>query len=225
MKNLLVSEGKSAAMKTDELIRALAADRVMPSVSVGGTLGLFLLPGIALALLIYFAFIGLRPQLVQVLDDPRVLFKIGLMGLLVFLSASLVLGLARPGIELGKPAQGLLVLPCILLLGVLIELIDVPARQWETRLIGHNALFCLCFIPLLSLAPLVSIFAALRQAAPTEPGLAGAGAGLLASGIGGFFYAMHCPDDSPLFVAIWYSLAIAIVTGSGALAGRRWLVW
>jgi hypothetical protein len=159
------------------------------------------------------------------MDDPRVLFKIGLMCLLVFLSASLVLNLARPGTSATKPSLALLLVPCLLLLGVSIELIDVPASQWETRLIGHNALICLCLIPLLSLAPLVSIFATLRQAAPTEPVLAGAGAGLLASGIGAVFYATHCPDDSPLFVAIWYSLAIAIVTACGALAGRRWLAW
>lgn len=225
MQYLLVSEGKSAAMKTDELIRVLAADRVMPPVSVGGTLGLFLVPGLAVALLIYCSFIGPRPHLVEVLDDPRVLFKISLTGLLVFLSSFFVLGLARPGVRVGKSVHGLLLVPCLLLFGVFIELIDIPEKQWGTVLIGHNSLICLCFIPILSLAPLVSIFAALRQAAPTEPGLAGAGAGLLASGIGAVFYATHCPDDSPLFVAVWYTLAIAIVTTSGALAGRRWLAW
>ena len=32
-------------------------------------------------------------------------------------------------------------------------------------------------------------------------------------------YAAHCTDDSPLFVATWYTLAIAILT---AAAGARW---
>ncbi len=48
---------------------------------------------------------------------------------------------------------------------------------------------------------------------------------LMAGGLGAAFYAAHCPDDSPLFVAVWYTLAIALVTGLGALAGRRLLRW
>ena len=38
-------------------------------------------------------------------------------------------------------------------------------------------------------------------------------------------YATNCTDDSPLFVAFWYSLATLIVMAAGALAGRRLLRW
>ncbi|HUI21148.1 MAG TPA: NrsF family protein, partial [Methylocella sp.] len=58
-----------------------------------------------------------------------------------------------------------------------------------------------------------------------RPALAGAAAGLLAGAIGAAFYATHCPDDSPLFVATWYTLAIAFVTAIGAIAGARLLRW
>jgi hypothetical protein len=34
-------------------------------------------------------------------------------------------------------------------------------------------------------------------------------------------YASHCTDDSPLFVATWYSIATAAVAAIGALAGSR----
>jgi hypothetical protein len=43
--------------------------------------------------------------------------------------------------------------------------------------------------------------------------------------MGGFLYAAHCPDDSPLFVLAWYGLAIALVTGAGMLVGSRVLRW
>jgi hypothetical protein len=36
-------------------------------------------------------------------------------------------------------------------------------------------------------------------------------------------YAAHCSDDSPLFVATWYTLATALVAAIGALAGARFL--
>jgi hypothetical protein len=65
----------------------------------------------------------------------------------------------------------------------------------------------------------------LRQGAPEHPALAGAAAGLFAGAIGAHLYATHCPDDSPLFVAAWYTLAIAFVVGTGALAGSRCLRW
>jgi len=38
-------------------------------------------------------------------------------------------------------------------------------------------------------------------------------------------YALHCTDDSPLFVATWYSLAIAGVTVLGWAVGSRLLRW
>jgi hypothetical protein len=47
----------------------------------------------------------------------------------------------------------------------------------------------------------------------------------LAGGVGATLYALHCTDDSPFFVAAWYSSAIAIVTLIGYATGRRWLRW
>jgi hypothetical protein len=55
--------------------------------------------------------------------------------------------------------------------------------------------------------------------------LSGAAAGLGAGGLGAALYALHCSDDSPLFVAAWYSLAISIVAFAGASAGPRFLRW
>jgi hypothetical protein len=57
-----------------------------------------------------------------------------------------------------------------------------------------------------------------RTQSPTAAGLA---AGAIAAAI----YAWHCPDDSPLFLATWYTITIAGVTVGGALLGRRLLRW
>jgi hypothetical protein len=50
-------------------------------------------------------------------------------------------------------------------------------------------------------------------------------AGLIAGGLAAALYATHCTDDSPLFVATWYSIAIGAVAVLGALLGRRLLRW
>jgi hypothetical protein len=73
--------------------------------------------------------------------------------------------------------------------------------------------------------PLACLVFALTESAPARPGLAGAAAGLAAIGIAVVLYAWHCPDDSPLFVAVWYSSAIAIVAAAGYLVGCRLLRW
>jgi hypothetical protein len=75
------------------------------------------------------------------------------------------------------------------------------------------------------LAPLAILIAVLRGGATTAPVRTGALAGLLAGAIGAVFYAAHCPDDSPFFVACWYTIAIGAVTILGALAGGRLLRW
>jgi len=63
----------------------------------------------------------------------------------------------------------------------------------------------------------------LRQGAPARPAVAGAIAGLASAGLAATLYASHCTDDSPLFVATWYTIATALVTAIGALAGSKLL--
>ena len=92
-------------------------------------------------------------------------------------------------------------------------------------MIGTNALFCLKSIPFLGIAPLATTLFYLQRGAPEHPALAGAVAGLLAGAVGAALYATHCPDDSPLFVATWCSLAIAMLAALGAVAGAWLLRW
>lgn len=213
-------------MKTENLIQALAVDARTPPVPLGRTLSTWLLPGVVIAIGIYVVALGLRPHLLSLgADDPRIFFKIGLMGLFVCLAALLTLRLARPGAKLRGVSLALMIVPFLLLLGIGFELVTVPEADWGRRLIGHNAMSCLQSIPLLALAPFCALLLALRDGAPSRPALAGAAAGLFAGAIGATLYATHCPDDSPFFVAAWYSIGIAIMTVAGALIGARLLRW
>jgi hypothetical protein len=106
-----------------------------------------------------------------------------------------------------------------------LEMMAVPSADWMPRLVGHNMPVCLSMIPLIGLGPLVVFIAVLRHGAPTRPALAGAVAGLAAGGLAATFYAAHCTDDSPLFVAAWYTIALAFLAGLGALGGRVFARW
>jgi hypothetical protein len=44
---------------------------------------------------------------------------------------------------------------------------------------------------------------------------------MMSAGLAATLYASHCTDDSPLFVATWYTIATALVTALGALIGSK----
>ena len=90
---------------------------------------------------------------------------------------------------------------------------------------GVNGVMCVASIIYLSALPLTATIYALRQGAPTSPAVMGAVAGLLAGALGATVFAMHCTNDSPLFVAIWYALAIGLMSMFGLLIGKRALRW
>ena len=137
-------------MKTDDLIKAISTDAGRPAPSMAGAWGLALVAAALVALVVFTAMLGPRPDIAEAVATLRFPFK---------------------------------------------------------------------FVVTLALAG--SALAVLRQGAPTRPRLAGAVAGLLAGGVAATFYAAHCTDDSPLFVATWYTVAVAILAALGALLAPR----
>jgi hypothetical protein len=133
------------------------------------------------------------------------------------------LHLSRPEASLSGYGW-LFVIPAgLLAMGIAGEAMMPQRLPMMTRLVGNNSRICMTAIPLMSLPLLFASILGLRHGAPTRPALAGAVAGLMSSGLAATFYASHCTDDSPLFVATWYTLATALVTTIGALAGAKFL--
>lgn len=212
-------------MRTDDLIRTLATDHASRAESVSRYFARALLPAFAVALILLVAAIGLRPNISASFGDPRFLFKFVVTLALAATAAAAALRLAQPGVDVRPWLYALALAPLLLLAGVLIELTTIDPTTRAEKLIGQNWGYCLVYVPLLSLPVLAAALLTLRHGAPTRPALAGAVAGLLAGGIGAALYAAHCVDDSPLFVAAWYSAGIGLVTAAGAFAGSRLLRW
>lgn len=209
-------------MKTEQLIAALAADEGRAA-SPLRTMAIAVVIGVLLTAVLFLTAFEVRPDVAWAVRRTDFLFKF-VVTLTVAIPALLLL---RKWVS---PARGgdvllLAIGPLILATGVLLELWATAPLHWDERMIGSNSLLCLTSIPLLSLAPFIALLCAMRAGAPTRSGLTGAVCGLAAGGIGATFYAAHCTDDSPLFVAVWYSLAIGSMTLIGAIAGRRWLRW
>lgn len=179
--------------------------------------------GVLAAAVGFLLTLGPRPDFALALQDWRFGMKFAVTGALAISAARLVFALGGP-----LPVSGwasLLAGPAILAAAVAGELSLQPAADWAGLALGKNAAVCLTVIPLLSALPLALLLGVLRLGAPQRPGLAGAVAGVAAAGIAASLYAAHCTDDSPLFVALWYPLAVALVALTGAALGRRLLRW
>jgi len=210
-------------VRTEQLVEALVADRAAHR-PVARTLVWALAAGIALSLVAFFLELGVRTDIAAALTTWRFDLKIVTAVLALVLGFGLCLDCARPDGP-RHPLRRLLPLLALAVAAIAIELAAVPVADWKARLVGSNALVCLSAVPVLSLAPLVAALLILRRGAPASPALAGGAAGLLAAACGATLYAFHCFDDSPLFVATWYTLAALPMVAIGALAGWRLLRW
>ncbi|MEH7827698.1 DUF1109 domain-containing protein [Gemmobacter denitrificans] len=209
-------------ISTEDFIRQLAASPVPrpmhPALVMLGLLG----PSMV-ALALYFWAYGLRPGLAEALMLPVVTAKLVLPMIVAALAFWLALVSARPG---ARPAMRWLILP------LAIGSVLFAARAAQTApgglvsgMLGQTAAACLMSISAMSLGPTAAGILALRRGATTRPGMTGLLLGLASGAVVTAGYALHCPEDSPLFYVIWYGMAIFISGCIGAIAGRIWLRW
>jgi hypothetical protein len=212
-------------MDTDDLIKTLAADAGRPVVPLARRWRQAALLAIILAGVFFLAVLDLRPDLAAAAATLRFLFKLAIALLLALTAYAAAQKLSRPDTSWRDAWPPLAVAPLLLLVGVGVELLVMPASAWPAAAFGANAFACLFFIALIGSGPLVVLLLALRHGAPAHPAIAGAVTGLLAGGIAATLYAAHCTDDSPLFIALWYTSAIAGLAAVGALAARCLARW
>ena len=210
-------------METDRLIRTLAADNAHHARPVGFVLALTLLAGALVSMAMFLAGLGVRPDVMTAMHNPFFDLKFAVTLALAASAIAVGLHLSRPETSLKGWAWLLLIPVGLLVLGIGSEMMMPQRLPMMTRLIGSNSRVCLTAVPLLSLPLLAAALIGLRHGAPARPALAGAVAGLLSAGLAATLYASHCTDDSPLFVATWYTIATAAVTAVGALAGSKLL--
>lgn len=210
-------------MRTDDLVQALVADRAAVQRPIASQCAWALGIGLVVSATAFLVVLGPRPDIAWAAHTVRFDVKIVEVVLLAATAVALVLRVARPGAVTGWQIVALA--PALLLIAVVAELIAVPSGQWLVRMVGSNSMICLTAIPSLSLPLLAAFMIVLKRGAPTSRTAAGAIAGLAAGGLAAVLYATHCTDDSPLFVAVWYSIAIGGVTMVGALLGRVLLRW
>jgi hypothetical protein len=208
-------------METDQLIRTLAADSTHRGRPVGFALALALLSAAPVSGGMFFLGLGIRPDFMAAMHNPFFDLKFAVTLALAIPAIVVSLHLSRPEASLQGWAWLLAIPAGLLLAGIAGEMMLPQRLPVMTRLVGSNSRICLTAIPLMSLPLLAAALIGLRHGAPTRPAVAGAIAGLSAAGLAATLYASHCPDDSPFFVATWYTIAAVLVAAVGAVAGLR----
>ncbi len=212
----------NAKRTTDDMIRDLSARPVpagwSPATALGG-----MIAAAAVTLALFWVIFGLRADLAEAVRRVPVQAKTILPVALAVLAVGLALSSARPG-------RRVMLWPLLMPLGlgailVGIRILTGSAAPLLPELVGDTAAACIASITLMGMLPLGVGLLLLRRAAPTRPELTGALIGLAAGAGIAAGYALHCTEDSPLFVVTWYGLAISTVTIVGAVLGRQLLRW
>jgi hypothetical protein len=213
-------------MKTEDLVSLLAAGAApVAAHAVGRRFAVAIGWGAAGALLLLLATLGLSPDLAQASGELMFWIKPAFAAGLALAALVAAERLARPGMRLGL-VQAALAAPVLLLwLVAAVALFNAAPTQRAELIFGETWKSCPFSIALISLPLFAATLWAMKGLAPTRLALAGAGAGLLAGALGALVYALHCPESSAPFLAVWYLLGIAIPTLAGALLGPRLLRW
>lgn len=211
-------------MKTEALIdflargagpapRIVAARRLLPAATVGGTLSAALV----------MALMGPIPAVMFATPAPWI--KLSYAALVALATGWMAARLGRPVSRLGGPVLATLAVAATMAALGMIAWLATPVDGRAVAVMGHSWLACPRNVLGLSLPALAAALWALRGLAPTRPRRAGLAAGLFAGALGAGGYALGCREESTVFISLWYSAGIAASGLLGALIAPRVLRW
>ena len=207
-------------MKTDELIAILAKAPPPRRLQITACTAAL----VALSVLVTQVLLHVRPEVLALAPSPSLLMKLTVLGL-VALTA--VRALREQSVPVARHwAQYLALIPGLLLAGLIVQ-------EWRTTEPAQIAAlfhlrefpFCLLFVMLYGLIGAAGLAVHLQRAAPPDPRRAAAAIGFAAAAAGAIGYALHCPIDSPTFIAVAYGIALALTSVLARLMLPRFLKW
>jgi hypothetical protein len=207
-------------MSNDALILDLAAGLAPVKRRSALRDGLWLLALAVIELVLLLSVGAMRPDMGRVILSPFMVWKIGSLALLAGLSCTMAMrSFAPPAL----PRRGLRIvlgLAGLAMIGGLFLASSVDrGRSLLDRLAPVHGLLCAVSIIVLSL-PMMAVLAVLmRRAAPVHPGQSALASGFAASTCGALVFTICCPMNDPLYIVVWYSAGVAVVT-----ALTRWLL-
>lgn len=213
-------------MNTDDLVKMLATGAAVADTGASSRrYAAAILAGLAAAIVLMAALLGLNPELARYVSLPMFWVKVAFPALVALGGLVAAARLSRPGAPLSGLSAALLAPLAALwvLAGIALATAAPGARM--SLVFGDTWAACPLNIAILSAPAFVAILWAMKGLAPTRLRLAGAGAGLLAGALGALVYTLHCPELAAPFLGVWYVLGMLVPAALGALVGPRVLRW
>lgn len=207
---------------TDRLIATLAADIRSITPASAAPLRDALLGGSLVSVALFFGCVGLRGDIGAALGTAAFWVKLAYTGLTGCLAWTVLRDRGRPGAVEATPWRA--ALPSASLAAVVIVETALAAALpggW----VSASRSRCLLLVLALALPILAALLVALRGQAPVRVPQAGALAGLVAGAAAATIYALGCGETSPVFVLVWYTLAMTLPTLIGMLVAPTVLRW
>lgn len=179
--------------------------------------------GLLLSGLLATFLIGPLPSAAFMTSAPWV--KIAYAVFLLVSGGALVERLSRPASPIATTRTSVVSVVLLMLLLGVGALITTPKDERLAAIFGQTWWICPWMLMLLSLPALAAILWVMRGLAPTRLRHAGFAAGVLAGAVGSIGYALACPETSITFVALWYTLGIALTAWVGLWLGPKVLRW
>lgn len=213
-------------MRTDELIRQLAADATpLPRGAAAFRLGSAIALGTALSFAVMLASTGPPLQALPSIGGASLAMKLLYSAVLFAVTFALLLAAGKPGRNLGPLWLWLLLPAALIALNAILELSNILPKLDDEQIPRHTWQQCLLTIIPLSAPIFAGVLWAFRRLAPTRLRLAGLLAGVTAGSAAATLYALYCPKPATPSLLLLYS-AGALATGLfGALTGPRLLRW
>ena len=181
--------------------------------------------GAGVSMLMLSLSLGYRPDLAQASLSPALWVKLAYAIALFALSLWALQRLSRPGGD-ARARRLWLAAPVAAVTAVALwQLSQTAPAERMPMVVGQTAAVCPWYILLFAMAPFAGLLWALRGLAPTRLALTGATVGIAAGGAGAGIYALHCGEATIPFMAVWYTLGVAISGMIGAAVCSRLLRW
>lgn len=160
----------------------------------------------------------MRPDFGQVITEPFMIWKVGSLALLAGASCAVALGSFSPPSHTRRNMRLVLVGTGLAVLsGAFVGSGSEVGQSLLERLSPARGIVCTAAIVMLSL-PLMAMLAVLmRRAAPVRPRSSALAAGTAAATVGALLFTVCCPVNDPLYIVVWYSAAVAIVTAASRM--------
>lgn len=205
-------------MRTDDLIRSLAADLQPVQRLRGVEQRAFLWAGSSLICVFLGTLaLGVRADFWSRIRDPADLVRDAVLLLAFVLSARSAFQLSVPGAERSPRGRMLSIGALLLWAGLVAADASGPAHA------SANGAACLWTVTGLGLVPAFAALRMLRKAAPLNPGWAGSAALLSAASLALLATNLVCARDDRFHVLLWHFLPVIAATLSGFHLGDRFL--